>query len=173
LPDQARTGALEPAGDGLWRCPVPEAEERTYRLCQNYHSQNVCNWAVPADDPKPLCRSCRLTRVIPDLSRPGHPEAWYKLEVAKRRLVYSLANLKLPLANKFDDPERGLAFEFLADPEDPAAPRVLTTTTASSSSTSPRPTTPSASGGDCRCTNPTAPCWATSATRSAIITGTG
>jgi hypothetical protein len=32
----------------------------------------------------------------------------------------------LPLLDRADDPERGLAFEFLADPADPAAPRVLT-----------------------------------------------
>src|SRR4029079_14198438 len=64
--------------------------------------------------------------VIPDLSRPEHNPAWYKIEVAKRRLVYTLGDLKVPLLNKADGPERGLAFEFLADPEDPAAPRVLT-----------------------------------------------
>src|SRR5437763_490479 len=38
----------------------------------------------------------------------------------------TLLALKLPLLNKTDDPARGLAFEFLADPDDPAAPRVLT-----------------------------------------------
>jgi len=64
--------------------------------------------------------------VIPDLTKPGNPEAWYKLEVAKRRLVYSLLALNLPVVNTEDDPEHGLAFEFLADPEDPTAPRVLT-----------------------------------------------
>ena len=126
LPDLAVMGALEPAGDGLWRSSAPGAEGRTYRLCGNYRDRNVCNWAVPAADPNPLCRSCRLTRVIPDLSRPGHLEAWYRLEVAKRRLVYTLLGLNLPLANKLDDPEHGLAFEFLADPDDPAAPRVMT-----------------------------------------------
>jgi hypothetical protein len=67
-----------------------------------------------------------LTRVIPDLSRPGHQEAWYKIEVAKRRLVYTLLELGLPLRSKLEDPERGLAFEFLADPDDPSAPRPLT-----------------------------------------------
>jgi hypothetical protein len=126
LPDLAVMVALQPAGADLWRPAAPETEGRTYRLCQNYSSQNVCNWAVPAADPNPLCRSCRLTRVIPDVSRPGHPEAWYRLEVAKRRLVYTLMSLNLPLANTFDDPEHGLAFEFLADPEEPDAPRVLT-----------------------------------------------
>ena len=93
-------------------------------------------------------RSCRLTRAIPDPSMPWQREAWYKLEVAKRRLVYSLLHLRLPVANRVDDPEHGLAFEFLADQPQarrPGADRPRST--ASSPSTSPRPTTPSASGG--------------------------
>jgi hypothetical protein len=53
--------------------------------------------------------------MIPDLSVPGNKDAWYKLELAKRRLVYSLLYLELPVTNRVDDPERGLAFEFLAD----------------------------------------------------------
>jgi hypothetical protein len=97
-----------------------------YRKCKNYAEHNVCNWAVPADDPNPLCRSCRLTRVIPDLSKPGNQQAWYKLEAAKRRLVYSLLRLGCPLKSKAEDPEHGLAFEFLADAETPGAPRVTT-----------------------------------------------
>jgi hypothetical protein len=52
--------------------------------------------------------------VIPDLSQAGNKEAWYRLEVAKRRLVYSLIALSLPVQNKDDDPDRGLAFEFLS-----------------------------------------------------------
>jgi hypothetical protein len=92
-----------------------------YRLCDNYTQQNVCNWAVAADDPQSLCRSCRLTRMIPDLRQPGYKEAWYRLEVAKRRLVYTLLNLGLPLDNKISDPEQGLAYEFLVDlPATPA-----------------------------------------------------
>lgn len=131
LPDLRVVGSLEADGESLggtrrWRTPIPRAAGRTYKLCENYSAHNVCNWAVPADDPYSLCASCRLTRVIPDLSEPEHEASWYKLEVAKRRLVYTLAALELPLFNKSDDPERGLAFEFLADPEDPAAPRVLT-----------------------------------------------
>ena len=37
------------------------------------------------------------------------------METAKRRLVYSLLNLKLPVANKSEDPRQGLAFAFLSD----------------------------------------------------------
>ncbi|MEO6029226.1 MAG: putative zinc-binding peptidase [Candidatus Binatia bacterium] len=103
----------------LWRAAKLGAEGKTYRLCANYDRENVCNWAIPVEDPETLCGSCRLTRVIPDLTQPGHKEAWYRLEVAKRRLVYSLLRLKLPLANKTAEPERGVAFELLADGAQP------------------------------------------------------
>lgn len=126
LPDLGVVASLDPAANGLWQTPIPRATGNIYRLCANYTGQDVCNWALAADDPNALCPACRLTRIIPNLSRPGHKEAWYRLEVAKRRLVYTLLALKLPVADKTTDPEGGLAFEFLADPDDPAAPRVLT-----------------------------------------------
>jgi hypothetical protein len=126
LPDLEVIGSLNEAGENLWSSPLQGAGGRKYRLCENYVKHNVCNWAVPVDDPSPLCPSCRLTRVIPDLGKPGNKQAWYKLEVAKRRLVYSLLRLGCPLKSKAEDPERGLAFEFLADPETPGAPRVTT-----------------------------------------------
>ncbi len=126
LPDLGVTGSLDEAGDGLWRSPLPRAEGRTYRLCRNYAEQGVCNWAVSSEDDSPYCLSCRLTRVIPDLGKPGHKEAWFSLENAKRRLVYTLLSLNLPLATKQEQPQDGLAFEFLADPDDPKAPRVMT-----------------------------------------------
>lgn len=126
LPDLGVIGSLDPDGAEHWTSPIPRAEGQRYRLCRNYTQANVCNWAVQAEDPNPLCTSCRLTEVIPDQSKPGHDAAWYKLEVAKRRLVYTLLTLRLPVRNKKDDPELGLAFEFKADPDDPAEPRVLT-----------------------------------------------
>ncbi|AWM37953.1 hypothetical protein GobsT_39790 [Gemmata obscuriglobus] len=126
LPDLGVTGSLDQSRDGLWTSPLERARGKTYRLCQNYTEHAVCNWAVPADDPDPYCQSCRLTRVIPNLSNPANKAAWYKLELAKRRLLYTLIALKLPLVSKAHDPAGGLAFEFLADPEDPSLPRVLT-----------------------------------------------
>ena len=103
LPDLGDMGSLNPAGAGLWSSPLPRAEGRLYRLCDNYTQHNVCNWVVRDDDPNTLCQSCRLTRVIPDLSRPGNKESWYKLEVAKRRLVYSLLALGCPVESKDDE----------------------------------------------------------------------
>ncbi len=114
VPNLADMKSLEKVGQNLWKFRG-ENWQQTYRLCANYSQENVCNWAISNDDPHPLCKSCRLTRVIPDLYVQGNKEAWYKLEVAKRRLVYSLLYLDLPVTNRADDPQRGLAFEFLAD----------------------------------------------------------
>jgi hypothetical protein len=115
LPDLATMASLEAVDAEVWRSPLPAARGRQYRLCDNYRRHNVCNWALPASQAGTLCVSCRLTRVIPDLGQPGHKDAWYRLEIAKRRLLYGLLALRLPLANKSDDPEHGLAYEFLAE----------------------------------------------------------
>jgi len=126
LPDLTLVGSLEAIDDARWRSPLPAAADRAYRLCANYTGEAVCNWAVLDEDEHPLCQSCRLTRVIPDLSQPGHREAWYRLEGAKRRLVYSLLGLGLPVLNRIDDPNHGLAFEFKSDGHEPGGGPVLT-----------------------------------------------
>lgn len=104
--------SLDPIDGNQWRSPVAPGP---LRLCENYTKHRVCNWALPADDPNPLCPACRLTRTIPNLSRPGNDRLWYKLEVAKRRLFYTLAHLGLPLNNRTEDPQSGLVFDFLED----------------------------------------------------------
>lgn len=76
-----------------------------HRLCDNYAKYNICNWAVHAGDDNALCRSCRLTRTIPNLAKPGNDRLWYKLEVAKRRLLYTFDRLGLA----YD----GMVFEFM------------------------------------------------------------
>ena len=111
--------------DGTWRSPLPKASGSGYRLCQNDKNERVCNWAIPADDDGPFCVSCRTTRVIPNLADASGRSAWYRLEVAKRRLLFTLIELGMPLRNRVDDPERGLTFDFLAD-ADPGGAPVLT-----------------------------------------------
>jgi hypothetical protein len=103
---------------GTWRSPLDAAAGRSYRLCANYAREEVCNWAVSAEDSNPLCVSCRLTRVIPDLTTGDHRPAWYRLEVAKRRLIFTLLQLRLPIVGRDEDPDGGLAFEFKADAPD-------------------------------------------------------
>ena len=126
MPDLGVVGSLEldPTDPGTWRSPLPRAAEQGYRLCRNYSVEEVCNWTASAAAGG-LCLSCNLTQVVPDLSQPGAKAAWYRLETAKRRLVYTLSNLGLPLANRVAEPERGLAFEFCADSLDGSV-RVIT-----------------------------------------------
>ncbi|MGA8709545.1 MAG: putative zinc-binding peptidase [Steroidobacteraceae bacterium] len=124
VPDLAAVVALARVPDGTWQIEPRGAAHRRFRLCRNYSEQNVCNWAVPVEDRNALCDSCRLTAVIPNLARAGHREAWFKLEAAKRRLIYSLRALHCPISSRMEDPERGLAYQFLSDQD--ADQRVLT-----------------------------------------------
>jgi hypothetical protein len=87
---------------------------RVVRMCQNHVDFAACNWAVAETDPEPLCLACRLNDVIPDLSKPGLHEAWRQLEAAKRRLLYSLYQLKLPVEGREEEAEGGLRFAFLS-----------------------------------------------------------
>lgn len=125
LPNLQLVGSLDRADDGVWHSPLEKASG-PYRLCRNYEREQVCNWAIAEGDDNELCLSCRLTRVTPALDVPGHREAWYRLELAKRRLLVTVFNLGLPVRGRHDGAEHGLAFEFKADPPDPSAPRVLT-----------------------------------------------
>ncbi len=121
LPDRGFMSAVEPlagAADGRLLATAPSAQGAHYRACRNELEHGVCNWAVPAEDPEPYCRACRLNTVIPNLSAPGAKEAWQRLEAAKRRLLYTLLDLGLPVESKAENPAGGLAFAFLAD--DPA-----------------------------------------------------
>ena len=108
----------------LWNSPLPGANGKTYRLCANYTQHNICNWALPAEQPDELCASCQLTHVIPDLTRQENRELWCRLEIAKRRLIYSLKKFNLPVIPKFKDASKGLEFRFVANP--PGGPRALT-----------------------------------------------
>ena len=115
VPELGELSAFEAAGDGLWRSLHPQAAGALYRQCNNYAVENVCNWMIPADQPDTLCRSCQLTRVIPNLAPPDNRLYWYRLEVAKRRLLYTLATLGITAESRHDNPQEGLEFEFLED----------------------------------------------------------
>lgn len=111
LPDQLHLTALEPTGTGLWQ---PVGAQAVYRLCANYTRYATCNWMLAANDDHAFCAACRLNRTIPDLSVTGNLELWRAMEVEKRRLVYALLRLGMPVAPRASDPA-GLAFDFLAD----------------------------------------------------------
>jgi hypothetical protein len=97
-----------------------------YRACANYVQHQVCNWLLPEAAPGELCRSCELTHVIPDLAPEGNREAWYRLEAAKRRMVYTLLSMRVPLVSRLQDPEGGLEFQFKSEAGMPEGEAVLT-----------------------------------------------
>jgi hypothetical protein len=123
LTDITEISALDPVPGGGWT--VLAAPKKAYKFCRNYDA-GMCNWMVPADDEAGFCAACRHNRVIPDLSTPGNDALWRKLETAKHRLFYSLLRLDLPLENRTDNPEHGLAFDFLADPPETHVSQVMT-----------------------------------------------
>jgi len=130
LPDSLRLASLEPATANLWQPTGAEkAQGALYRKCQNYAQARVCNWMIPEKEKESaFCASCRLDEIIPDLGNETNRSLWALIEGAKRRLVYSLIRLNLPITNKQDGPQRGLAFRFLSDSANPdaSASKVLT-----------------------------------------------
>jgi hypothetical protein len=70
-----------------------------------------CNWAAKKSDA--LCPSCSLTRIIPTLDSPRNVALWRRVEEAKRRLLYDLARLELPLSSRGSGWQ--IAFDILAD----------------------------------------------------------
>jgi hypothetical protein len=123
LPDAAVLSALEPV-DGCLKATAPSAKGQLYRLCQNSIDHGVCNWAVASADNNPYCRGCRLNDVIPNLSHPGALVAWGRIERAKKRLLYTLFDLGLPVDSHLQK-KGGLVFSFKEDDAKSASP-VLT-----------------------------------------------
>ncbi|MBF5009033.1 zinc-binding metallopeptidase family protein [Burkholderia pseudomultivorans] len=114
LPDVGETGAFEPVGDGRWRSLHPAAAGHLYRQCRNYAIEQVCNWMIPDACGDALCQACALTETIPNLASPDNRLLWYRLESAKRRLLYTLLVLGLPVESRAAHPERGISFAFKA-----------------------------------------------------------
>lgn len=114
LPDTQEPGAA---------FPLPgRNDSASFVRCRNYSERQACNWLAPALDaasgtveaaPAPYCRSCELTEIIPDLSDAANLAAWTDIERAKRRLLYTLLALELPVSSRAQDPRRGVAFRFL------------------------------------------------------------
>jgi hypothetical protein len=123
LTDLTEISALEPKPEGGFE--VLAAPGKPYKFCHNYDA-GMCNWMLPAGSPEDFCAACRHNRTVPDLSVPGNDALWRKIETAKHRLFYSLLRLGLPLENRTDNPEHGLAFDFLADPPESHAAGVMT-----------------------------------------------
>jgi hypothetical protein len=66
-----------------------------------------CNWVVEQNTPGPLCFSCALTRTRPADADSAELAAFAQAEAAKRRLVFQLLDLALPIGED-------LAFDLLS-----------------------------------------------------------
>lgn len=114
VPELLDVCPLLATGSGTYRL-ANDQSQREYRKCTNYSRYHVCNWMIPLEDKNPFCRACRLNQMIPDLSLPENSNYWREIEQAKRRLLFTLLSLGLPIVGRDEDPQYGLAFAFLAD----------------------------------------------------------
>jgi hypothetical protein len=101
LPDSPAKFAVEGEVGVQWRC---------------LNAAWGCNWMLPADVGDVWCLSCRLTRGRPDEADPAAVVAWTAAEAAKRRLVFQLAELGLPIEPRSPESPDGLAFDLVHVP---------------------------------------------------------
>jgi hypothetical protein len=102
---------------------APASEAAALRPCANRLQYGVCNWMLDDGDAAALCRSCRLTEILPDLAAdPRHHSRWAAIERAKRRLLFTLIGIGLaPQPRSGPDDHRGLGYRLLAPlPGEPA-----------------------------------------------------
>jgi hypothetical protein len=85
-----------------------------FKLCANGAQHAVCNWLVPVASPEVLCAACRKNRTIPELDIPRNLMLWGRMEIAKRRLLYTLLRLGITLPAKSENPLVGLAFDIVS-----------------------------------------------------------
>jgi len=93
----------------------PDAREIVARDARGRSCANdelaACNWLAPAAGA--LCDACALTRTRPADDDPAGLAVVPAAEAAKRRLLFELAELGLPVVS-WRDREGGLAFDFLS-----------------------------------------------------------
>ncbi|WP_437230597.1 zinc-binding metallopeptidase family protein [Planctomicrobium sp. SH661] len=124
-----RVVALIPGEGDQFSCGNPECGA-ALRKCHNFAVENVCNGCIRTDElavPGPdgvsatptLCQHCRLTGVIPDLNVPGNRELWARLEDAKRRVLFTVELIDLPIGRPENNVRPELKFDFQADTDVP------------------------------------------------------
>ena len=117
-----------PSGTARWRrvgdaCVA--AGDQLFTPCANRVQHDICNWMLDSGDTGTLCRSCRLTAVIPDLTVAGNTVRWAAIEAAKRRLMFTLIDHGLdPDPKSSTTDTKGLALHLLAAV--PGGPPVMT-----------------------------------------------
>jgi hypothetical protein len=116
---EAPLGYLHPEREIISLVHIPDGHlidltlpARTWRRCATADLTG-CNWLVPAEG-RALCESCQLTRTRPADTDPVGLLELGRSEMAKRRLVFQLAELGLPVEPRREDSRTGLAFDLLS-----------------------------------------------------------
>jgi len=117
--EQIEAYELDPKSKLFYKAAEPKVH---YKKCDNNEKYQVCNGMVNLStfEPDPesediLCFACKFNETVPDLSVAQHIPLWKKMETAKRRALYTLKALSLPVQNIKQDPENGLSFDFITD----------------------------------------------------------
>jgi hypothetical protein len=90
---------------------------RGFRRCAN-SAVIGCSWLVP-EGGNTLCEACALTRTRPPGEDAGGMAGWADAEAAKRRLLYQLDDLGLPVQPRDAEHPNGLAFDLLSSRDKP------------------------------------------------------
>lgn len=114
LPEPGLLTSLDPIDGRHWRALALGPSATPLRFCANAN-HDACNWLVRDRTAGGFCPACKLNRTIPNLSVPENLQRWQRLEVSKHRLVYGLLRLGLTLPSRSEDPQGGLAFDFLGE----------------------------------------------------------
>ena len=93
---------------------------RSWQRCSGRRITS-CNWLVPQHS-QAMCASCSLTRTRPADSDTSGMAEFVKAEAAKRRLLFQLRELDLPIQPRDEVAGTGLAFDLLSS----AATKVMT-----------------------------------------------
>ncbi len=120
IPETLTLGAFESEGPSL--VPIANTGAKDYQRCANA-TEHGCNWMVQRKDggDTQFCLSCGLNKAQHDYQQsPIGANEWLNVEQAKRRLLYSLLALGLPVDGRETHPAFGLGFEF-QDPANPTA----------------------------------------------------
>lgn len=106
----------DPQSSAMYTLPERVLEDGTVvplTLCRNALDYDLCNWLL-TEPGSSYCLSCSLNHTIPNLMVAKRRRWWKSLEHAKRRLIYSLLSLNLPVQGKKVE-KGGLAFQFIED----------------------------------------------------------
>jgi hypothetical protein len=97
--------------DDMTMATIGSVQSSGIQPCRNWTDWNACNWYT--SDAGGYCLACGFDEVVPNLSDPQRLALWTETERAKRRLIYTLLQLGLPLGPATG--KQGLRFWLLAD----------------------------------------------------------